>query len=795
MDLDNDMHESPALPNLSDSQDVKLTKKNNKRKRKKTKCNAVINEAAEKGNGESGIEDKGGNFNSVVVDAELFAKESVSEVVKMNREQSITASSSIPEETSDSVKNGSLAKNQDEDLEVHEMHESPALSNLSGSQNNVDVKLTKKNNKRKRKKTKCNAVKSDVNACGTPENICSSKTSTSGLDICLGENEKRDKNIISEAAEKGNGESGIRDKGCNFNSVEADAELFAKESVSEVVKMNIEQSITASSSVPEETSDSVKNGSLVKNLDENLEVHDLSDKSRCIKTYSRKKLNNASFEGNLDGPSPVNCNKEPTIQDHHNDNSHEVSDGPLTDGLMETEMEQSTDQNKVDAEEIGLIPENNSEQKTTTTSSVVDVPVTQLEETNARQVDHAEVTRNDTCCPGDVSEQKTTTASSVVDVPVTQLEETNARLVDHTEDTRNDTGCSGDISEQKPTSTSSVVDIPVTQLEETNARQVDHAEDTRNDTGCSGDVSEQKPTSTSSVEDIPVTQLEETNARQVDHAEVTRNDRCCPGDVSDLSLVAANGGNSKMSQCSVERTIISNSKNKLLILDVNGLLADCVSDVPNGYYQPEPDFWIRRRKVYKRPYCDSFLQFCFDKFHVGVWSSRTKCNVDEVIKCLMGKSASRLLFCWNQSHCTTTKFSTVENKDKPLVLKELRKLWEKLEPGLPWEKGEFHESNTLLLDDSPYKALVNPKYTAIFPYSYRYYHTRDSALGPKGDLRAYLERLAMADNVQKFVESNPFGQRPIREANPSWGYYLKVIESVKCRENDRPSASDKEQTA
>jgi hypothetical protein len=136
----------------------------------------------------------------------------------------------------------------------------------------------------------------------------------------------------------------------------------------------------------------------------------------------------------------------------------------------------------------------------------------------------------------------------------------------------------------------------VTQLEETNARQVDHAEDTRNDTGCSGDVSEQKPTSTSSVEDIPVTQLEETNARQVDHAGLTRNDTCCPGDVSDLSLVAANGGNSKISQCSVERTIISNSKNKLLILDVNGLLADCVSDVPNGYYQPEPDFWIRRRK-------------------------------------------------------------------------------------------------------------------------------------------------------------------------------------------------------
>jgi len=41
-------------------------------------------------------------------------------------------------------------------------------------------------------------------------------------------------------------------------------------------------------------------------------------------------------------------------------------------------------------------------------------------------------------------------------------------------------------------------------------------------------------------------------------------------------------------------------------------------------------------------------------------------------------------------------------------LKELRKLWEKLEPNLPWEKGDYNEANTLLLDDSPYKALVNP---------------------------------------------------------------------------------------
>ena len=62
----------------------------------------------------------------------------------------------------------------------------------------------------------------------------------------------------------------------------------------------------------------------------------------------------------------------------------------------------------------------------------------------------------------------------------------------------------------------------------------------------------------------------------------------------------------------------------------------------------------------------------------------------------------------DQSHCTRTGVNTIENKRKPLVLKELRKVWEKVEPGLPFEKGEYDETNTLLLDDSPYKALRNP---------------------------------------------------------------------------------------
>lgn len=65
------------------------------------------------------------------------------------------------------------------------------------------------------------------------------------------------------------------------------------------------------------------------------------------------------------------------------------------------------------------------------------------------------------------------------------------------------------------------------------------------------------------------------------------------------------------------------------------------------------------------------------------------------------------------AHTTKSGFNTLENRHKPLVCKELRKIWEEDDPSRPWKKGDFNESNTLLLDDSPYKALLNP--VSFFP--------------------------------------------------------------------------------
>lgn len=221
-----------------------------------------------------------------------------------------------------------------------------------------------------------------------------------------------------------------------------------------------------------------------------------------------------------------------------------------------------------------------------------------------------------------------------------------------------------------------------------------------------------------------------------------------------------------------ERPCASHSKRKLLVLDLNGLLADIVPYVPYGY---RPYARVSGKSVFKRPSCEDFLAFCFKRFDVGIWSSRLKKNVDSLVHILFRDTQHKLLFCWDASHCTRTGLQTIDNKDKPLVLKELKVLWEYLGHHPSLVNQEYNESNTLLVDDSPYKALRNPAHTGLFPYSYQYKDVRDSSLGPEGDLRLYLERLAVAENVQKFVEQNPFGQRAITESDPSWDFYSRIL--------------------
>ncbi|TKY50174.1 NLI interacting factor phosphatase [Spatholobus suberectus] len=71
------------------------------------------------------------------------------------------------------------------------------------------------------------------------------------------------------------------------------------------------------------------------------------------------------------------------------------------------------------------------------------------------------------------------------------------------------------------------------------------------------------------------------------------------------------------------------------------------------------------------------------RFFIYFFCYHHRKNVDRVIDFLMEDMKNRLLFCWDLSHCTKTCFKTLENKHKNVVLKDLRKLWDKHGPNLP----------------------------------------------------------------------------------------------------------------
>lgn len=50
--------------------------------------------------------------------------------------------------------------------------------------------------------------------------------------------------------------------------------------------------------------------------------------------------------------------------------------------------------------------------------------------------------------------------------------------------------------------------------------------------------------------------------------------------------------------------------------------------------------------------------------------------------------------------------------------------------------------------------------------------------GSGGDLRVYLEGLAVAGHVKMYVEQHPFGQSALTEESPSWGYYHSILRTL-----------------
>ncbi|KAK6290150.1 hypothetical protein POUND7_001691 [Theobroma cacao] len=228
-------------------------------------------------------------------------------------------------------------------------------------------------------------------------------------------------------------------------------------------------------------------------------------------------------------------------------------------------------------------------------------------------------------------------------------------------------------------------------------------------------------------------------------------------------------------------SVHTKGRKKLLVFGLGGLLCHRIcrkdtAEVPIVHRRPDAVYGSYA--VYKRPYCEEFMKFCLSRFEVGIWSSAREWYLNSALDCIMSGLRSKILFAWDQNECTNTGVSCLEKKEKPIFLKELKKVWDRNWSSSLQHRDEYSASNTLLIDDKPYKALLNPPYTAIFPSEYKANQVNDNSLGPDGELWRYLEGLAAADDVPSYVKAHPFGQPAITPMHSDWDYYSKIMVNI-----------------
>uniref|UniRef100_A0A1J3FWT0 Mitochondrial import inner membrane translocase subunit TIM50 n=1 Tax=Noccaea caerulescens TaxID=107243 RepID=A0A1J3FWT0_NOCCA len=213
-------------------------------------------------------------------------------------------------------------------------------------------------------------------------------------------------------------------------------------------------------------------------------------------------------------------------------------------------------------------------------------------------------------------------------------------------------------------------------------------------------------------------------------------------------------------------------KKKLLVLSLSGLLLHRVhkKDMRKKPRNREPDASCGPNLLYKRPFAEEFMKFCLERFEIGIWSSACERNVDIVLSFILDNLQDKLLFVWDQDECTDSGFKTLANSAKPMFFKDLSKVFKCF-------KG-FSASNTVFIDDEPYKALLNPENTGVFPLSYNASDKNDDFLNPEGKFCSYLDDLAKSRNVQAYIKEHSLGQPMIDSSHPDWSFYRNASKNV-----------------
>jgi len=165
---------------------------------------------------------------------------------------------------------------------------------------------------------------------------------------------------------------------------------------------------------------------------------------------------------------------------------------------------------------------------------------------------------------------------------------------------------------------------------------------------------------------------------------------------------------------------------KLIILDIDETLIHA-SEIRLSY---APDFVTSLYAVYKRPHVHEFIDFCFARFRVAVWTTAGEAFANSVVEVLFNKEQN-LEFVWSRQRCT--QIFDAEYREYAYI-KNLKKV----------KKWGFALDEVIMVDDTPFKLHKN----------YGNLVRVNEFTGDKGDnelhlLMAYLKDLELVESIRK----------------------------------------------
>ena len=213
-----------------------------------------------------------------------------------------------------------------------------------------------------------------------------------------------------------------------------------------------------------------------------------------------------------------------------------------------------------------------------------------------------------------------------------------------------------------------------------------------------------------------------------------------------------------------------------MVFDLNGIFCHCEPRTRNMVAVPT---WVMHDKapdklpalvgpkvVLPRLGYREFWVRMSTMFHLCIWSSMKKSTVDLVVAYLFdGLPKPALVLA--QEDCTTFKDmwdNVVHNPLKPsapLFLKSLvNKFWW---PPISFDSGRItaNDSNTILVDDCPYKSVCNPDECGLFPNTFTNNRVQDADMMKV--LLPYFQSLYYSpmSDAREFVVRRRFGQQPV----------------------------------